>query len=202
MSDGGVKSDKKPRHAFHSKGIAVHIKQPCEDVFRLAFLKLNASNWLSPVRPGLVGGFLSNGLFFPQALVQPLDSSDEVEKVKCFAVLFDPFFGGPLIITYPILGDPYDNYSIMGPKEQADFGIQGFGQPEICLEQVRMDEMFPCTFTRRRFPAALNVGCSSVNMRNDATHDGFCLVFKTTHFSGSVDVWPDTVARISSTTKL
>eukprot|EP00439_Symbiodinium_sp_Y106_P076635 s499_g15.t2 len=41
-----------------------------KDVFRLAFLKLNASNWLSPVRPGLVGGFLSNGLFFPQALVQ------------------------------------------------------------------------------------------------------------------------------------
>ncbi|CAE7394496.1 unnamed protein product, partial [Symbiodinium sp. KB8] len=41
-----------------------------KDVFRLAFLKLNASNWLSPVRPGLVGGFLHNGLYFPAALVQ------------------------------------------------------------------------------------------------------------------------------------
>ncbi|CAK9006527.1 3-mannosyltransferase MNN14 [Durusdinium trenchii] len=32
-----------------------------KDVFRLAFLKLNASNWFSPVRPGIVGAFMKNG---------------------------------------------------------------------------------------------------------------------------------------------
>ncbi len=41
-----------------------------KDVFRLAFLKMNASNWFSPVRPGIVGAFMKNGLFFPAALVQ------------------------------------------------------------------------------------------------------------------------------------
>eukprot|EP00913_Durusdinium_trenchii_P026064 g24451.t1 len=41
-----------------------------KDVFRLAFLKLNASNWFSPVRPGIVGAFMKNGFFYPAALVQ------------------------------------------------------------------------------------------------------------------------------------
>ena len=55
-----------------SHGATAEEPASCQDVFRLAFLKLNASNWLSPVRPGLVGGFLHNGLYFPAALVQPL----------------------------------------------------------------------------------------------------------------------------------
>eukprot|EP00438_Fugacium_kawagutii_P030835 Skav210396 [mRNA] locus=scaffold1416:53729:55594:+ [translate_table: standard] len=41
----------------------------CKDAFRLAFLKLNVSHWLSSERPGLVGtGF--TGMFFPAAMVQ------------------------------------------------------------------------------------------------------------------------------------
>eukprot|EP00434_Breviolum_minutum_P003098 symbB.v1.2.002726.t1/scaffold146.1/size298692/7 len=48
-----------------------------KDVFRLAFLKMNASNWFSPVRPGIVGAFMKNGLFFPAALVQFWPSWEE-----------------------------------------------------------------------------------------------------------------------------
>ncbi|CAE7611135.1 MNN22 [Symbiodinium natans] len=40
-----------------------------KDVFRFAFLKLNASIWLSPVRPGLIGAFMLNGLFLPRAML-------------------------------------------------------------------------------------------------------------------------------------
>ncbi|CAE7263186.1 MNN23 [Symbiodinium natans] len=41
-----------------------------KDLLRLAFAKLNNSVWLSPLRPGLIGGFMSNGLFLPASMVQ------------------------------------------------------------------------------------------------------------------------------------
>jgi len=40
-----------------------------KDVFRLAWLKLGASNWLGPLRPGLVGGFLRDSRFMPAAMI-------------------------------------------------------------------------------------------------------------------------------------
>lgn len=48
-----------------------------KDVFRFAWLKLNASNWLSPVRPGLVGAFLKDGRFFGESLVHFWPADDE-----------------------------------------------------------------------------------------------------------------------------
>ena len=71
----------------------------CQDVFRLAFLKLNASNWLSPVRPGLVGGFLHNGLFFPAALVQPLVRREGKLRVSEQEIVFRFFRGHPQVLA-------------------------------------------------------------------------------------------------------
>lgn len=48
-----------------------------KDVFRLAWFKLNASQWVSPVRPGLVGGVMRDGRFMPGALVQFWPAGDE-----------------------------------------------------------------------------------------------------------------------------
>eukprot|EP00927_Polykrikos_kofoidii_P060376 TRINITY_DN55372_c0_g1_i1.p1 TRINITY_DN55372_c0_g1~~TRINITY_DN55372_c0_g1_i1.p1 ORF type:complete len:667 (+),score=67.72 TRINITY_DN55372_c0_g1_i1:88-2088(+) len=48
-----------------------------KDVFRFAWLKLNASNWLSPVRPGLVGSFLKDGRFFGTSLIHWWPADDE-----------------------------------------------------------------------------------------------------------------------------
>jgi len=54
-----------------------------KDVFRLAWLKLQASGWLSPLRPGLVGGFVTNGQFITGSLVHFWPAGDE------------PVFGAP-----------------------------------------------------------------------------------------------------------
>eukprot|EP00927_Polykrikos_kofoidii_P037545 TRINITY_DN31719_c0_g1_i1.p1 TRINITY_DN31719_c0_g1~~TRINITY_DN31719_c0_g1_i1.p1 ORF type:complete len:636 (+),score=72.42 TRINITY_DN31719_c0_g1_i1:123-2030(+) len=40
-----------------------------KDVFRLAWLKMNASNLLIPLRPGLAGSFLEDGRFFGVSLI-------------------------------------------------------------------------------------------------------------------------------------
>jgi len=48
-----------------------------KDVFRFAWLKLNASNWYGSVRPGIVGGWLPNGQYMPMGLVHFWPSGDE-----------------------------------------------------------------------------------------------------------------------------
>ena len=53
----------------HQDDVSMLLRQ---DVFRLAFLKMNASSWVSPARPGLVGAFMMNGWFLPAAMVQLL----------------------------------------------------------------------------------------------------------------------------------
>ena len=55
----------------------------CKDAFRLAFLKLNVSHWLSPVRPGLVGLFLQEGRFYPAATVQFWPFQDALGEARC-----------------------------------------------------------------------------------------------------------------------
>ena len=61
---------------FSNSRVKVLVRLSCmrcrKDVFRLAFLKLNASMWLSPVRPGVIGAFLLNGFFLPRGMIQPL----------------------------------------------------------------------------------------------------------------------------------
>ena len=138
------------------EGIAEQIKQPSQDVFRLAFLKLNASNWLSPVRPGLVGGFLNNGLFFPQALMQPLGGNDRVEKCESCAA--------------------HQTRS----SEQNDFGIPRFWPAGDMFGTGPHGRNIPLYIHQK------TLFCSPEHRVSFRQHDGFCLVINShTFFSGS-----------------
>lgn len=61
-----------------------------KDVFRLAWLKLGAAGWLSPVRPGLVGAFMLDQRFFPASMIHFWPPGEEL------------YFGGSLEDPVPL----------------------------------------------------------------------------------------------------
>ncbi|CAK0859437.1 unnamed protein product [Prorocentrum cordatum] len=56
-------------HYLATRDFFARVMHGYKDVFRFAWLKLGASGWLSPARPGLVGGVLVDGRFLGPHLV-------------------------------------------------------------------------------------------------------------------------------------